>query len=121
VGETRKHLYWEGASKKNFRDFPIAVQKDMGVALYIVQLGRTPASAKVWKGLGAGVYELVEDYRSNTFRVVYTVRVDDGVHVLHAFQKKSKSGVATPRPDVELINSRFNAVLARLRASGRLQ
>ena len=75
----------------------------MGVALFIAQLGRTASSAKPWKGLGAGVYELVEDHRGNTIRAVYVVQVADAVHVLHAFQKKSKSGIATPQPDVELV------------------
>ena len=91
----------------------------MGVALFIVQLGRTPESAKPWKGLGSGVYELVEDHRGDTFRAVYTVRFGDAVHVLHAFQKKSRSGIATPRPDVELVGKRLKAVLARYRAGGR--
>ena len=71
------------------------------------------------EGLGSGVYELVEDHRGDTFRAVYAVRVGDAVHVLHAFQKKSKSGIATPRPDVELIEKRLKAVLARYAASGR--
>lgn len=61
----------------------------------------------------------MEDYRSDTFRAVYTVRFDDAVHVLHAFQKKSKSGIGTPQPDVELIEKRLKAVLARYGASGR--
>ncbi len=85
----------------------------MGVALFVVQVGGTPESAKPWKGLGPGVYELVEDHRSDTFRAVYTVRLGDAVYVLHAFQKKSKSGIATPRPDVKLIEKRLKAVLAR--------
>lgn len=117
--ETRKLLYWEGSSKKDFKEFPIPVQKDMGVALFVVQLGGTPESAKPWKGSGSGVYELVEDHRGDTFRAVYTVRIGDAVHVLHAFQKKSKSGIATPRPDVELIEKRLKAVLARYGMSGR--
>jgi phage-related protein len=111
--ETRKLLYWVGSSKKDFKDFPVAVQKDMGVALFAVQLGSTPGSAKLWKGLGSGVYELMEDYRGDTFRAVYTVRLGNAVHVLHAFQKKSKSGITTPQPDVELIERRLKAVLAR--------
>lgn len=119
MNEKRKLLYWEGSSKKDFKDFPIPVQKDMGVALFVVQLGQTPESAKPWKGLGSGVYELVEDHRGDTFRAVYTVRIGDAVHVLHAFQKKSKSGIATPQPDVELIEKRLKAVLARHGASGR--
>lgn len=108
MSEKRKLLYWEGSSKK-----------DLGVALFVVQLGRTPDSAKPWKGLGSKVYELVEDHRGDTFRVVYTVRIADTVHVLHAFQKKSKSGVATPQSDVDLIEKRLKAVLARYGLSGR--
>lgn len=119
MSEKRKLLFWEGSSKKDFKKFPVLVQKDMGVALFVVQLGRTPQSAKPWKGLGSGVYELVEDHRGDTFRAVYTVRVGDAVHVLHAFQKKSKSGIATPQPDVELIEKRLKAVLARYGTSGR--
>lgn len=119
MDEKRRLLYWEGSSKKDFKEFPVAVQKDMGVALFVVQLGRTPASAKPWKGLGSGVYELVEDHRGDTFRAVYAVHIGDAVHVLHAFQKKSRSGIATPRPDVELIEKRLKAVLARLELNRR--
>lgn len=117
--QKRKLLYWEGSSRKDFKKFPIEVQKDIGVALFIVQLGSTPNSSKPWKGLGPGVYELSEDHRTNTFRAVYTVQLNDTVHVLHSFQKKSKSGIATPRPDVELIEARLKAVLARYGARGR--
>jgi phage-related protein len=116
----RKLLYWEGSSKKDFKEFPSGVQKDMGVALFIVQLGGTPGSAKPWKGLGSGVYELVEDHRGDTFRAIYTVRLGDAVHVLHAFQKKSMSGIATPQPDVKLIERRLKAVLARHGPSRRM-
>ncbi len=111
--EMRRPLFWEGSSKKDFKEFPIPVQKDMGVALFVVQLGRTPDSSKPWKGLGPGVYELVEDHRGDTFRAVYKVRVGDAIHVPHAFQKKSKSGISTPQPDVHLIGKRLKAVLAR--------
>lgn len=82
----------------------------MGVALFVAQLGRTAASAKLWKGLGSGVYELVEDHRGDTFRSVYIVQVADAVH---AFQKKSRTGIATPQSDVELVEKRLKAVLAR--------
>lgn len=117
--QKRKLLYWVGSSKKDFKEFSFDVQKDMGVALFIVQLGSTPPSAKPWKGLGSGVYELVEDHRSDTFRAVYTVKMGDAVHVLHALQKKAKSGIAAPQPDVELIERRLKAVLARHKTSGR--
>lgn len=96
------------------KQFPVAVQKDMGVALFVVQLGGAPP-AKPWKGLGPGIYELIEDHRGDTYRAVYTVRIADSIHVLHAFQKKSRSGVRTPKPDVELIEQRLKAVLERYR------
>ncbi len=119
MNEKRKPLYWEGSSKKDFKAFPISVQKDLGIALFIVQSGSTPPSAKPWKGLGAGVLELVDDHCGDAFRAVYTVRIADAIHVLHAFQKKSKSGIATPQPDIALVEKRFKALLARHRQSRR--
>jgi hypothetical protein len=73
------------SSKKDFKEFPIDVRKDMGVALFIVPLfivhsGRTPSSAKPWTGLGSGVYERVEDHRGDSFRAVHTVRIGDAAH-----------------------------------------
>lgn len=112
-----KQLYWEGSSKKDFKAFPIETQKDMGVALFIIQLGGTPPSAKPWRGLGTGVYALKDDHRGDTFRVVYTVKIGDAVHVLHAFQKKSRSGIATPQTDVVLIEQRLKIVAARNRTN----
>ena len=119
MSERRRPLFWEGSSKKDFKGFPVPIQKDMGVALFIAQLGQTAASAKPWKGLGSGVYELVEDHRGDTFRAVYAVHVADAVHVLHAFQKKSKSGIATPQPDMDLVEWRLKVVLARYGLGGR--
>lgn len=113
--QRRRPLFWEGSSKRDFRRFPTTVQKDLGVALFVVQLGGTPLSAKAWKGLGSGVYELVADHRGDTYRAVYTVKVADRVYVLHAFQKKSTSGISTPKPDVDLIEQRLQAVLSRHR------
>jgi phage-related protein len=115
--DRRRPLVWEGSSKKDFCEFPWEVQKDLGVALFVVQIGTTPPSAKPWAGLGPGVFELVDDHFGDAYRVVYTVRTRESVHVLHAFQRKSKSGVATPLQDVRLIGSRLKAVLARYRAT----
>jgi phage-related protein len=109
----RRPLFWEGSAKEDFLAFPLPVRKDLGVALFVVQIGETPLSAKPWKGLGPGVYELVDDHRGDTYRAVYTVRIAGNIHVLHAFQKKSKSGVKTPKPDVELIERRLKALLRR--------
>ena len=109
----RRPLFWEGSAKRDFKQFPTSVQKDMGVALFVVQLGGMPPSAKPWKGLGPGVYELTEDHRGDAYRAVYTVRIAQSVHVLHAFHKKSKSGIKTPRADVDLIERKLRAVLER--------
>jgi phage-related protein len=84
----------------------------MGVALFVVQLGGKPPPGKAWKGLGPGIYELVEDHRGDAYRAVYAV-LAGRVHILHAFQKKSKSGIKTPRADVELVEARLKAVLRR--------
>jgi phage-related protein len=97
----RRPLFWEGSSRKDFKQFPEAVQKDLGVALFIVQLGGDPPSAKPWKGLGPGVYELVDDHRGDTYRAVYAVKIEGRVYVLHAFQKKSKTGIKTPGREVK--------------------
>jgi phage-related protein len=113
VRTSRRPLLWEGSSKKDFKSFPISVQKDIGVALFVVQLGGRPPSAKPWKGLGSGVFEIVDDHMGDTYRAVYVLQLSDGIHVLHAFQKKSKSGVATPREDVELVRTRLKNLLAR--------
>ncbi|HBL25909.1 MAG TPA: hypothetical protein DD490_03640 [Acidobacteria bacterium] len=82
---------------------------DFGYALSVVQYGGMPPSAKAWKGEGAGVFELVEDYRGDAFRAVYTVRFEKAIYVLHCFQKKSPSGVRTARHDVSLVHERLRA------------
>jgi len=104
-----KPLYWVGSSKRDFLDFPEEVVDNMGYALSAVQFGDYPPSAKVWKGLGAGVHELVEDDKSGTYRAVYTVRCRKAVYVLHAFQKKSPSGIRTARTDIELVAERLKS------------
>ena len=107
-----KPLHRIGAAKKELLAFPEEVVDDFGYALGVVQQGGTPPSAKPWKGEGAGVFELVEDYRAGTFRVVYTVRFEKAVFVLHCFQKKSPSGVRTARTDIELIHERLKTARA---------
>ncbi|MGH9255069.1 MAG: type II toxin-antitoxin system RelE/ParE family toxin [Vicinamibacterales bacterium] len=87
--------------------FPASVQDEVGYALYLAQRGGKHVSAKPLKGLGPGVLEVVSDHRGDTFRAVYTVRLADRVFVLHAFQKKSKHGIATPQADIELIKRRL--------------
>lgn len=79
----------------------------MGYALGVAQLGGKHPHAKPWKGEGPGIFEIVEDHRGDTYRAVYTVRFAGMVYVLHAFQKKSKSGIKTPQNDVKLIADRL--------------
>ncbi len=98
-----KALHWVGSAKKDYLDFPTEVQSEMGYALGLAQLGAKHPHAKLWKGEGPGVLELVEDHRGGTYRAVYTVRFAGVVYVLHAFQKKSKTGIKTPQEDVTLI------------------
>ena len=89
------------------KTFPAAVQDEVGYALYLAQQGEKHVSAKPLKGVGPGVLEVVSDHRGDTYRAVYTVRLAGSVFVLHAFQKKSKRGSATPQMDVELIKRRL--------------
>lgn len=102
-----KPLHWVGSAKKDYQVFPGEVQDDMGYALGLAQLGAKHPNAKPWKGEGSGVFEIVEDHRGDTYRAVYTVRFADVVYVLHAFQKKSKTGIKTPQHDVNLVGERL--------------
>ena len=102
-----KPLHWVGSSKRDFLSFPAAVKEDMGNALGIAQFGGTAPTAKPWKGLGPGVLEVVESHDGNAYRAVYTVRFEKAVYVLHAFQKKSPSGIRTAKRDVDLVAERL--------------
>jgi phage-related protein len=87
---------------------PPDVRRDIGQALYTAQQGETDPAAKPLKGFGGvRVMEIVERDRSGTYRAVYTAHFADAIYVLHAFQKKSKRGIATPKQDVDLIRQRF--------------
>lgn len=103
-----KKLVWVGSSRKDLRDFPPPVRRTFGVALFAAQLGETPPETKILKGFGGGgVIELIDDHYGSTYRAVYTVRFATKVYVLHAFQKKSKRGIATPQQELRLIRERL--------------
>ncbi len=103
-----KPLVWVGSSGKDFREFPDLVKDDMGYALFVAQQGGKHIKAKVLHGFGgAGVVEIVADHRGDTFRTIYTVKLAGRVYVLHAFQKKSKTGSKTPKNEIELIEARL--------------
>lgn len=105
-----KPLVWIGSSYKDLIEFPRTVQREIGHALLYAQLGGMHADAKPLKGFGgAGVLEIIERTESATYRAVYTVRLAGRVYVLHAFQKKSKKGIATPKHELDLITRRLKA------------
>jgi phage-related protein len=106
--EQPKPVRWVGSSKEDLSDFPEEVRRRVGGALWEAQIGRKAAYAKPLKGFGdAGVLEIVEGFAGDTFRAVYTVRFAKAVYVLHAFQKKSKRGIATPKSELDLIDQRL--------------
>ena len=108
-----KPVSWVGSSLDDLREFPTEVQDDIGYALYLAQLGGKHADAKPLKGYkGAGVLEIVERLDGDTYRAVYAVKLESAVYVLHAFQKKSKRGVATPKADLDLIDRRLKEAIA---------
>jgi len=103
-----KPVVWIGSSREDLRAMPLQVRRDIGQALYTAQQGDTDPAAKPLKGFGgARVMEIVERHRGDAFRAVYTANFVEAIYVLHVFQKKSKHGIAMPKPDMELIRTRF--------------
>jgi len=100
---------WIGSSLKDLKEFPEEPRREVGNALYQAQIGEKHSKSKPFKGFhGASVLEIVDDFDTDTYRAVYTVRFEEAVYVLHCFQKKSKSGISTPKQDMELIGRRLN-------------
>lgn len=103
-----KPVRWVGSSKQDLSDFPEEVRRRVGGDLWEAQVGRKVPYAKPLKGFGdASVLEIADDFDGDTFRAVYTVRFTKAVYVLHAFQKKSKRGAATPKVELDLIDKRL--------------
>jgi phage-related protein len=103
-----KPTVWIGSAKADLRAFPEEVKDSIGFALYVAQQGGRHIGAKPLRGFGgAGVLEIIEDHLGDTYRAVYTVRLAGRVYVLHAFQKKSKTGIQTPKAEINLIKSRL--------------
>ena len=111
--ETDKPLEWISSSYKDLMALPPDVRRRFGYALSLAQKGDHDDAAKVLKGFGsAGVLEVVEDDVGGTYRAVYTVKFAEAVFVLHCFQKKSKSGIATPKADMDIIRARLKVAEA---------
>ena len=103
-----KPVEWIASSRDDLREFPKDVRRVMGQAIDDAEPGAEHPSAKALKGFGGrGVLEIVDDFDGETYRAVYTVKFAGVIYVLHAFQKKSKKGIATPKRDIDLIKARL--------------
>ena len=114
-----KPIEWMGSSKADLKRFPDPVQGRMGFAIYRAQLGRRHRDAKPLKGFGPGVLKVVARHDDNTFRAVYTVRFETAVYILHAFQKKARRGIATPKQELDLVRHRMQAAELHYRDTHR--
>src|SRR6266849_9589108 len=110
-----KKLTWLADSRSRVKSFPAGVQDDIGYALYAAQLGEMSSKAKPLHGLGGGVVEIAANDESGTYRAVYTVSIGDAIYVIHAFQKKSKAGIATPKSEIELIRQRLKQLRSEVK------
>ena len=109
-----KEIVWVGNSRRNIQEFPQEVRVAFGAALFWAQKGSKHPKSKPLKGFkGAGVVEILEDFDKDTYRCIYTIKFGNKVYVLHAFQKKAKKGISTPKPDIDLINERIKEVKKR--------
>ena len=113
MSESNKQVRWVGSSKKDLSSWPGRVCDTIGYALYLAQIGQKHPQSKPLQGFGgAGVLKVVEDFRGNAYRAVYTITFKHAVYVLHCFQKKSKKGIQTPMQEVDLIRQRLSAAQA---------
>ena len=115
MARNTRPIGWLKGARKDFEDFPLGAQIEMARALTILAEGRMPDIAKPLIGFGSGVLELTLRHRGDAFRVVYALQIDDDIWVLHAFQKKSKSGIKTPKQDIDLIHERLKRLREMLK------
>jgi phage-related protein len=108
-------INWLKGAQRDFEDFPQGAQIELSRALTILAEGRMPDIAKSLTGLGIGVMELALRYRGDAFRVVYALQIADDIWVVHAFQKKSKTGIKTPRQEIDLIRDRLKRLREMLK------
>jgi phage-related protein len=108
-------ISWIKGARKDFDDFPPGAQLEMARALTILAEGQMPDIAKPLAGFGSGVMELALKHRGDAYRVVYALQIDDDIWVVHAFQKKSKSGIKTPKAEIDLIVERLKRLKERLK------
>jgi phage-related protein len=112
--DTRR-ISWIKAARRDFEEFPKDVQSDMLGALTVAAEGAKSEKAKPFQGVDGGVLEIALRYRGDAFRTIYAVKIDADIWVIHAFQKKSKSGIKTPRMEVDLIHERLKRLKEALK------
>lgn len=105
--KTVRYVRWLKAARRDFEAFPRGARGKALVALTAVARGETPEPAKPLHGLGSGVWELALKERGDAYRVVYALQLGDDIWVIHAFQKKSRSGIATPKHEIDLVRQRI--------------
>lgn len=105
--ETHREIVWFKSAAKEFQTFPQTAQDKILDALIVAAQGETPGLSKPFKGVGGGVFEIALKYRKDAYRTVYALQIDDDIWVIHAFKKKSKTGIKTPKQDVDLIKARI--------------
>jgi phage-related protein len=108
-------ISWLKAARRDFEAFPAEVRIDMRRALALAAAGGKSDKAKPFKGVDGGVFEIALRHRGDAFRVIYAVRIGNDLWVLHAFQKKSTSGIKTPQPEIDLIRERLKRLKEALR------
>lgn len=113
--ETERDIEWIVAALKDFKKFPESAQRKILVALTDAAQGATADIAKPMKGLGAGVFEVALKYRTDAYRTVYAVQLDEKIWVIHAFKKKSKMGIKTPKQATDLIKKRIKILKEMLK------
>jgi phage-related protein len=114
-----KKIIWIGSSYEDLKEFPSPIRNAVGYALFFAQNGKKHPHAKVLSGMGsASVVEIKENDQSGTYRLIYTLEMEEYVFVLHAFQKKSKSGIATPKKELEMIKNRLREAKALYKELG---
>ena len=113
--KTSRSISWIKAALRDFEEFPSDVQSDMLDGLTLVAEGEMSGKAKPFKGVDSGVFEIALRHRGDAFRTIYAVKIGADVWVIHAFQKKSKSGIKTPQTDVDLIRERLKRLKETLK------
>ena len=109
-----RRISWLKGALRDFEDFPVEVRREMAWALRMAANGEKADTAKPLKGLGSGVFEIALRHRGDAFRAIYAVQLDADIWVLHAFQKKSKSGIKTPKPEIDLVQERIKRLKEQL-------